>query len=76
VAKLRSLVILAATSYLAYYVLIRLRAQLSYTVAVTILSVLASLFASGHVRGGCRACNINLAFEVSVRPSVGTPAVR
>jgi hypothetical protein len=69
-------VILAATSYLTYYVLIRLRARLSCTIAVTILSVLASLFASGYVRGGCRACNVNLAFEVSVRPSIGTPAVR
>jgi hypothetical protein len=76
VTKSRSRVILEATSCLAYYVPVRLRVRLSRAVAVTMVSALASLFASGHVRGGCRACDVDLAFEVSVQPSAVTPAVR
>jgi hypothetical protein len=53
-----------------------MRVRLGRAVAVKTVSVSASLFASGHVRGSCRACDVDLAFEVSVRPSVEAPAVR
>jgi hypothetical protein len=69
-------VILVATRCLVYHILVRMRVRLGRAVAVTTVSMSVSLFASDYVRGSYQACNINLAFKVSIRPSIEAPAVR